>query len=691
MQRFIDISVAAFLVLSTLLFFTVEKIFVNEMAICLTLLFSGVVGICWVIFNAKNAKAQRREEELKLCVSAPFASFALHKKYPITTVDFALALFILWIILNALFVKQGAVDPFLWYKWAAVVAFYIIVRLTRQREFLLYALVLSGVIQTLIAAGQRRGVLFSNHTMFDVTGSFGNPGQLGGYLAVCLTVTLCLLMFIGNEHRGTENAKGNKHEDTKDTKIFYEDRGAEAQRFNLLKKLCVLRVFAFTKNPRAFLLFCASIAQCFGLYLSDSRAGWVGVFVGVVCGLFLIFKHEDTKSTKIFYEHRGTETQRFNLLKKLCASVSLCLKKLCALRAFVFTLFILFFAVGIVFLYSYRPKSADARLLIWRVSCDMIAERPLLGHGAGAFYDKYMLYQAAFFEKNPQSRFVTVADNVGNPFNELLNTAVSLGFVGVALLLFLLWAAFFSTQMTRITQISADDSFNTTKIFKAGLSAWLAFAMFSYPAGVFPLVVVAVACLALINTETQRRRGIILIKNSVLSCLCVHFVLPILLIITILFHLLQTTTQLKQLSTAFRTMNAQTSIDIIENSYHKMKSNPTFNSYYSSWLEHQPVEQYTDRVKDVSPSCEGFTMLGRYYLATGETEQAEQAFYTASNMVPTRIRPKYALWKLYVEKGDTVAARKMAQKILDSPVKIESIYTLKVKKEVKMMLENENK
>jgi hypothetical protein len=53
-------------------------------------------------------------------------------------------------------------------------------------------------------------------------------------------------------------------------------------------------------------------------------------------------------------------------------------------------------------------------------------------------------------------------------------------------------------------------------------------------------------------------------------------------------------------------------------------------------------------------------------------------------MIPTRIRPKYALWRLYVEKGDTAAARKMAETILNCPLKTESIYTLKVKKEVRM-------
>jgi uncharacterized membrane protein len=427
--------------------------------------------------------------------------------------------------------------------------------------------------------------------MFDVTGSFGNPGQLGGYLAVCLVITLSL--FVVN--------------------------------------------FREKNKTLSILLLAGSLLQGVGLYLSDSRAGWVGLLVGVV----------------VLFKHRDTETRRF-FFKKLCVSVSLCLIT----------------AVAIAFLYSYRPKSADARLLIWRVSCDMIAERPLLGHGAGAFYDKYMFYQAAFFEKHPESRFAIVADNAGNPFNELLNTVISFGVVGAVLLLFLLWTAF----GVRGTRIFADNA-----SAQAGLAAWLAFSMFSYPAGVFPLLLLAITCLGGIESD---------VKWS-FSISRWFYGTAILLITIVLFPVWQHTAKLKRLSAAFGSMNLHEHIDEVENSYSRMKFNPTFNGYYMLWMERQPVEQYTDRVKEASPSCEGYYMMGNYYLKTGDTEQAERAFRTASNMVPTRIRPKYALWKLYVEKGDMAAARQMAQTILDNPLKIESVYTLRVKKEMRVMLEAE--
>ena len=162
-------------------------------------------------------------------------------------IDLAFALFILWIVVNSCLVKKGEVDPFLWHKWGAIAGFYLLVRLTTQKEILLYSLFLSGVIQTIIAIGQKQGLLSSRHIMFDVTGSLGNPGQLGGYLAVCMTVSLCLLVV------------------------------------NIREK----------RIKTSVLLFAGSLLQGLGLYLSDSRAGWVGLFIGSTVGMFLIARKDE--------------------------------------------------------------------------------------------------------------------------------------------------------------------------------------------------------------------------------------------------------------------------------------------------------------------------------------------------------------------------------------------------------------
>lgn len=169
------------------------------------------------------------------------------------------------------------------------------------------------------------------------------------------------------------------------------------------------------------------------------------------------------------------------------------------------------FAVG---LYFYRSGSADARQLIWRVSLDMIADRPLTGFGPGNFPRYYMLYQADWFRAHPDSEFAAVADNAVYPFNEYIKLAVETGI----------------------------------------------------------------------------------------------------------------------------------------------------------------------------PDCETWCDLGQASEAAGEPGHAEEYYRTASFMIPTRLRPNYLLWKLYLDAGRNDDATRTARKILSMPLKVENTYTLRVKDEVREWL-----
>lgn len=47
-----------------------------------------------------------------------------------------------------------------------------------------------------------------------------------------------------------------------------------------------------------------------------------------------------------------------------------------------------------------------------------------------------MLYQARYFEQNPESKLGLLADNVKHPFNEFLRVTVEFDLIGTFLLLF---------------------------------------------------------------------------------------------------------------------------------------------------------------------------------------------------------------------------------------------------------------
>jgi O-antigen ligase len=88
-------------------------------------------------------------------------------------------------------------------------------------------------------------------------------------------------------------------------------------------------------------------------------------------------------------------------------------------------------------LYFLKRDSADGRLLIWQTTWNMIKDKPIAGHGYGAFNAKYMLYQAEYLDASPDSRYSALADNVLHPFNEYLFALSEHGFIGFGVLILL--------------------------------------------------------------------------------------------------------------------------------------------------------------------------------------------------------------------------------------------------------------
>ena len=89
--------------------------------------------------------------------------------------------------------------------------------------------------------------------------------------------------------------------------------------------------------------------------------------------------------------------------------------------------------VFLLFLYSLRSGSADARLLIWRASLYVFDDNPLFGSGVGSFAQKYMLAQAEFFANHPGSSLSIIATNHSQAYNEFIHLVCEEGIMGAIL------------------------------------------------------------------------------------------------------------------------------------------------------------------------------------------------------------------------------------------------------------------
>lgn len=475
------------------------------------------------------------------------------------------------------------------YPYLFIFGCYAIARFFRTWPGILFwGIIGIGTWQSVLAIMQSIGWCTSNHSLFAITGSFGNPGQLGGFLAVSLICSLC----IGLEGR---------------------------------KK----RWFGFI--PLAAI-------QSYALVLSDSRAAWIAVLCG---GLFLIWNYTASFRTKI----------RSSWLLKVI---------LCTL-----------FAGLVVGLYLYKPRSASGRLLVWRATADMIADKPVFGHGIGSFGRKYMHYQAAYFEKHPDSPYQQYADNISYPYNEFLRIWAEQGIVGLLLFIGLLACSLCIPA--------------TNEGYKGALITYLVFAQFSYPAqvpGLFALFPVLLASIP------NRPMSVRIPKSiywgfAVVALCCIGYVGE-----EYAFR--------KQCRTAMQGLFSSSPSSVAEaktfatTHYRRLLTYPRIADIYAQYaFEHYDSQQaltILNDIKSIVPTSELYCDLGDLHKALDDFDSARDCYQTADYMIPRRLTPKYKLFVLFRDMGDTLSARHQAAEILSMPIHIEGTRTLKMKAEVRRHL-----
>lgn len=158
-----------------------------------------------------------------------------------------------------------------------------------------------------------------------------------------------------------------------------------------------LGLIVWVKKQYLLLLLLLCISLGLLLWQSDSRTGWLAVLIGLTGGAYWMYLSKGRIRLK-----------KVHLLLTIL-SLSLFISVLC------YTF------------YLYKKDSGDGRLLVWRVSYEMVKDAPLLGHGVNGFRQNYMYYQASFFKKHPMHKWRMLADDSSFTFNEYIRFIVEHG------------------------------------------------------------------------------------------------------------------------------------------------------------------------------------------------------------------------------------------------------------------------
>lgn len=547
-------------------------------------------------------------------------------KFSITIIDVILVIFILYIGLDCYSNQDGRGFSLRLIELFGLSALYVYLRcrLTFYPYFLL-ACVLGCIIQSLYGLIQLYGFYPSNNENFLITGSFLNPGPLAGYILYGFCVSIGLYLFKDNI-----NYKIN-------SKAFFF-----SEKFFNIMLLCFVVVG---------MVFCfLSLLAC------KSRASWLGM---IVCCALLIYKSRGSNLWKTF---------------SLKSKVSILI------------------ATGIIFLlviislYFINKDSGNGRLVVWKITAEIIADNHLMGIGFDNFSSKYMSYQAKYFELSPLSDDAFVAGDIKYPFNIFIVYLAEHGVIGFIFLVVIL---------TRVFLIKDTDSI--TIIVKVALFGQLVFAFFSYSEQILPIKMNIICSLVLLASKDNR------FFSYEIKALQFNWI-RYLIFSGYLIYSIYFTFYVNQLVRSYKNWEIGSQIysggqfsealPFFSCAYPCLKKNGEFLMQYGNAL--LKADKISTALKVLDQGERYFNNYplqiakGNCFKKLNRPNLAMISYRNASYMVPSRLYPKYLQAIYYLELNKKESAIIQAQIILRMRIKVKSPAVDEIKAKMNKIVTNKS-
>ncbi|OOG18165.1 hypothetical protein BWD42_12930 [Sphingobacterium sp. CZ-UAM] len=320
-------------------------------------------------------------------------------------------------------------------------------------------------------------------------------------------------------------------------------------------------------------------------------------------------------------------------------------------------------------------SSFQGRLLIWKISLNMVLDSPLFGQGYGSFYNSYPDYQAGYFMAGKGSaEEIQLASVNYYAFNEPLRILIEGGIVGFL---------FLGAILTAISLVlKKNSSSKTGMLLFCLLLVIFIFGLFSYPLSDISLSLLATFSIAAIASMPGLAGGI---KLIVIKPLFRFICLGALLVLTggamLRIYAVCCWKEAKQHLAEQEGDSMRTYARI----YPLLSNNASFLYNYGSELaELGQIEAglaVLERSLRYGNSIEHHLAIGDMEKSLGNLKTAEQAYRYAAYMDPKRFVPFYKLLQFYRETRQEQKAKKIAAMLCAKPVKVQSPIIDRIKQE----------
>jgi O-antigen ligase/predicted negative regulator of RcsB-dependent stress response len=331
--------------------------------------------------------------------------------------------------------------------------------------------------------------------------------------------------------------------------------------------------------------------------------------------------------------------------------------------------------------YYLKKDSANGRVLVWKVTAEMIRQHPVTGIGYDQFAAQYMNYQAGYLATKGSPNEKQLADNVYYAFNDLFQLTAELGSIGGFGILLLLFICFNVKRQSKFRYAG-----------QGILLAYIIIGMFYYPHFILPLKMIGVLGLAILSRlDTSVTHQISRLQKKMTIALTM-----IILTAGIIFiGQLKTGYQYwGKAQLAYQHQRFNESLQYFNQALPYLQKDGEFLSemgkacFLADSLDEASV--YLKKSKAFLNNTVIETALGDISTRQHQFSAAENYYQQALNMVPNRFYTEYLLFKLYTVSNDNEKACNQANLILHKEVKVFSTAVQQIKDSARIYSVNNN-
>ncbi|MFT3740953.1 MAG: O-antigen ligase family protein [Breznakibacter sp.] len=433
----------------------------------------------------------------------------------------------------------------------------------------------------------------------------------------------------------------------------------------ILLPMTLIVLFSPKNFPKSLFYFCliASFLAVLVVFVSLARTAWVSL--GVIALLYWGY-----------YTNRNTGVKRW--FKSPIAKISGIL------------LVVVFIVVTAWFLAGVKKDSASGRIFIWKLTSQMIQDKPWFGHGFDRFCYELNKYQATFFAEGSESTVeVSLADNSTFAFNEFLQIFSELGVVGLIMFVAIFFVALFSRPSNHVKENIFRGFLNRAAI--AAIVGFLVCSLFSYPLHNLPVLISLYGFLAIISGNSLAFKRVFELQLAYRKTMT----MSLLVLICFGYYQILSRYVSEREWNSIAHKKGQLSGFSLQKSFEDLLPIMAYNKYfeYNYGAELIVLGQYEQGISVLERTTRRlndsniYSYLGLGYLATQQYDKAEYCFLVASYTVPSKLYPLYNLVKVYKLKGNEQQAMLIAHRIIGMGEKVETDVGRKILREMRKYLE----